>query len=105
MLVTKVSFVMKRNTFMLKTLSALPFLTFIMLIAPLKASAADLPPHRIVPSVQSYGDSNKSCKSWTDGCVTCKRDEKVELACSNIGIACQPEGVRCLDSTKTTAPK
>jgi hypothetical protein len=63
---------------MLKTLSALPILTFIMLVAPLQASAADLPRHRIVPSVQSYGDSNKSCTSWTDGCVTCKRDGKAE---------------------------
>jgi hypothetical protein len=50
---------MKGNIFLVKTLSALPILTFIMLIAPLKASAADLPQHRIVPSVQSYGDSNK----------------------------------------------
>jgi hypothetical protein len=87
----------------------LPFvlkaLTFIMLIAPLQASAADLPQPRIVPSVQSYGDSNKSCTSWTDGCVTCKRDQEAELACSNIGIACQPKSVRCLNSTKTTAPK
>ena len=90
---------------MLKTLSALPILTFIMLIAPLKAPAADLPQHRIVPSVQSYGDSNKSCTSWTDDCVTCKRDEKAVQSCSNIGIACQPKAVRCLDSTKTTAPK
>ena len=96
---------MRGNFYLLKTLSALPILTFIMLIAPLKASAADLPQHRIVPLVQSYGDSNKSCTSWTDGCVTCKRDEKAERACSNIGIACQPKGVRCLDSTKTTAPK
>jgi hypothetical protein len=88
-----------------KTLSALPILTFIMLIVPLQASAADLPQPRIVRSVQSYGDSNKSCTSWTDGCVTCKRDEKAELACSNIGIACQAKGVRCLDSKKTTAPK
>ena len=86
-------------------LSALPILTCIMLIAPLQASAADLPQPRIVRSVQSYGDSNKSCTSWTDGCVTCKRDEKAELACSNIGIACQPKGVRCLDLKKTNAPK
>lgn len=59
-----------------------------------------------LPWVQSYGDGNKSCTSWTDDCVTCKRDEGAELACSNIGIACQPNGIRCLDySIKTTAPK
>jgi TPR repeat protein len=55
--------------------------------------------------VQSYSESNKSCTSWTDDCVTCKRDAGAELACSNIGIACQPNDVRCLDSIKTTAPK
>jgi hypothetical protein len=81
------------------------FCIFQILITPIGASAAELPLSRIVPSVQSYGDSNKSCTFWTDGCVTCKRDEKVEPACSNIGIACQPKGIRCLDSTKTTAPK
>jgi TPR repeat protein len=57
------------------------------------------------PWVQSYSDSNKSCRSWTDDCVTCKRDAGAELACSNIGVACQPKDVRCLDSIKTTAPK
>ena len=57
------------------------------------------------PWVQSYSDSNKSCTSWTDDCVTCKRDVGAELACSNIGITCQPKDVRCLDSIKTTPPK
>jgi hypothetical protein len=50
-------------------------------IAPLNASAAELSQHRIVPPIQSYGDNKKSCTSWTDGCVACKRDEKIELAC------------------------
>jgi hypothetical protein len=77
---------MKGNIFLLKTLSALPILTFIMLIAPLKASAADLPQHRIVPLVQSYGDSNKSCTSWTDGCVICKRDEKAAQSCPTLAL-------------------
>jgi hypothetical protein len=89
----------------MKLIASLWFCILQILITSVGASAADLPLFRIVPSVQSYGDSNKSCTSWTDGCVTCKRDGKAEVACSNIGIACQPKGVRCLDSTKKTTPK
>jgi hypothetical protein len=89
----------------MKLIASLWFCILQILITSVGASAADLPLPRIVPSVQSYGDSNKSCTSWTDGCVTCKRDGKAEVACSNIGIACQPKGVRCLDSTKKTTPK
>jgi hypothetical protein len=32
---------------------------------------------------------------WTDRCVICQRDSGV-VACSNIGIACQPEPLMCL---------
>ena len=85
-------------------LIATGFFILQILITQIGASAADLPQHRIVPPVQSYGDNNKSCTSWTDGCVICKRDED-KLACSNTGISCQPKAVRCLDSIKTTAPK
>ena len=35
---------------------------------------------------------DKACMAWTDGCRNCKRDG----GCSNIGIACQPKEVTCL---------
>jgi hypothetical protein len=35
------------------------------------------------------------CAVWTDRCVICQRDSGV-VACSNIGIACQPQPLMCL---------
>jgi hypothetical protein len=35
------------------------------------------------------------CAVWTDRCVICQRDGGV-VACSNIGIACQPQAMLCL---------
>jgi hypothetical protein len=35
------------------------------------------------------------CAVWTDRCVICQRDSGV-IACSNIGIACQPQPLMCL---------
>jgi hypothetical protein len=37
------------------------------------------------------------CAVWTDRCVICQRDGSV-VACSNIGIACQPQATLCLRS-------
>ena len=41
-------------------------------------------------SIHAYGDSDKTCQQWTDGCRTCSRPENGELFCSNMPIACQP---------------
>lgn len=39
------------------------------------------------------------CLRWTDGCVSCTRsDIKDKPACSNIGPACQPAEIRCIQS-------
>jgi hypothetical protein len=35
------------------------------------------------------------CKEWTDNCRVCALDGKGAAACSNVGIACQPEKWRC----------
>jgi hypothetical protein len=35
------------------------------------------------------------CAVWTDRCIICQRDGGV-IACSNIGIACQPQAMLCL---------
>jgi hypothetical protein len=60
------------------------------------AMAADLP---VVPrsevSIQGYGDSDKACQEWTDGCRTCTRPESGDAVCSNPGIACQPKAISC----------
>ena len=46
-------------------------------------------------SLHGYGDTNKRCQEWTDGCRACARPESGEAICSNIGIACQPKAISC----------
>ncbi len=47
-------------------------------------------------AVQSYGRDAKDCLAWTDGCVSCIRQQSGgEESCSNIGIACQPKEIEC----------
>lgn len=39
------------------------------------------------------------CLRWTDGCVSCTRGDIADKpACSNIGPACQPAEIRCMQS-------
>jgi hypothetical protein len=45
-------------------------------------------------SIQGYGDREKTCLEWNDGCRTCRRDG-AKVSCSNIGIACQPTPIAC----------
>jgi hypothetical protein len=54
----------------------------------------NIPPPLAVP-VEGYGDRDKLCLAWNDGCVTCQRDAAGDAACSNIGIACQPKEIKC----------
>jgi hypothetical protein len=47
-------------------------------------------------AVHSYGRDAKDCLAWTDGCVSCVRQQPgADYSCSNIGIACQPKAVEC----------
>jgi hypothetical protein len=47
--------------------------------------------------VQSYGRHHKHCLEWNDTCVNCVRDQSGgDYSCSNIGIACQPQIVKCV---------
>jgi hypothetical protein len=47
-------------------------------------------------SLHAYGDSDKTCQEWTDGCRTCVRSDMGEPLCPNIGIACQPKAIACV---------
>jgi hypothetical protein len=53
------------------------------------------PPAAEVTSVHIWGQANKSCAEWTNGCAVCARDEAGDFACSTPGIACQPKAVAC----------
>ena len=50
---------------------------------PLQPAAEDA-------SMQGYGEVDRTCQEWTDGCRTCSHG-----ACPNIGIACQPKAITC----------
>jgi hypothetical protein len=42
--------------------------------------------------VHNYGSLDRTCMRWTDQCRVCSRS-----GCSNIGIACQPAEVECME--------
>ena len=49
------------------------------------------------PKETSVHTGPPQCLRWTDGCVSCIRsDIKDKPACSNIGPACQPAELRCI---------
>jgi len=48
-------------------------------------------------SIHNYGEFDKACIRWTDGCRNCNRGSGPFPICSSIGITCQPRNeVRCL---------
>jgi len=49
-----------------------------------------VPPNDPAAQAQMAG-----CAVWTDRCVTCQRVAGA-VACSNIGISCQPQALACL---------
>jgi hypothetical protein len=61
------------------------------------ARAADIPNFpkaRAAPAAPSNG-LPANCAEWTDGCRVCARQQDGGAACSNVGIACLPQTVRC----------
>ena len=55
-------------------------------------------PSRRAPEKVSMQKGPPNCSRWTDDCVNCTRSTDAEApVCSNIGVACQPKAIRCLD--------
>jgi hypothetical protein len=93
---------------MQKQLKAAAFCLATMLIVSLSTSgalAADLPIklRRPAPLTDKaprehnvFVPPSATCKSWTDGCRNCQAVRNA-VSCSNIGIACIPKNVTCLD--------
>jgi hypothetical protein len=63
--------------------------------AAIAQQAAPAPAPATAPTVQGFGDADKTCAAWTDSCRTCLREADNTVVCSNIGIACQPAEIRC----------
>jgi hypothetical protein len=60
------------------------------------AAEIEIPP-RVAPKDISVHKGPPNCSRWTDECVNCSRAGEGDAVCSNIGFACQPQAVRCLD--------
>ena len=79
----------------------LVFLALIAIVVGTIVLAAVLPaaPAPAVPSAAvGFGDRDRSCAEWTDGCVVCQRGDE-GAACSTPGIACVRHAVQCLRKT------
>jgi hypothetical protein len=56
--------------------------------------------------LHNYGSIDPTCIRWTDQCRTCNRStDEGEPGCSNIGIACQPKEVECLERRRAEERK
>jgi hypothetical protein len=49
------------------------------------------PPAASEANIFTYGEVDKTCMRWTDGCRNCGRGSGPMPNCGNIGVACQPQ--------------
>lgn len=104
-LMASCGFTAESNGMQKRALKVAVFCLTTMLAAGLSgALAADLPiklrrPAPLtdkVPRDNVFAPPSPTCKSWTDGCRTCQGAPNA-VSCSNVGIACIPKNVTCLD--------
>jgi hypothetical protein len=78
----------------------------LLLIGPTLAAEAPGPmsdPATI--HLHNYGDRDRNCLRWSDGCRACSRDAGGSQVCSNIGPACQPAEIKCTERQDGDAKK
>jgi hypothetical protein len=46
-------------------------------------------------SMWQFGERDKLCLTWTDGCRGCRRVDAATFNCSNVGTACLQQDIRC----------
>ena len=78
---------------MRKYLIALFLLAFAGVLAARAADIPNFPRTRPAPAAQGMLPAN--CLEWTDGCRVCARQNDGSQTCSNIGIACVLQTLRC----------
>jgi hypothetical protein len=73
------------------------FLALLAIVAVTIVLANVLPaaPARTTPSTAAFGEEDKTCAEWTDGCVICVRGGAAP-SCSTPGIACVKGPVQCV---------
>ena len=75
--------------------TALALAALLLVGASAQQRPAPLDPNSEEASMLGYGDRDKSCTAWSDGCMTCTRAGNGDPQCPNIGIACQPKATSC----------
>lgn len=69
----------------------------VIAVAATFASAGGAAEIDSAPPKVSVPKAPANCNQWTDECVNCSRGTVgAPPVCSNIGIACQPQAIRCL---------
>src|SRR5262245_25233722 len=77
-------------TLRLRSIASVMSLGFLItLTSAQQPDTHNLPAARDV-DIFNYGEVDKTCMSWTDGCRNCSRGTGPFPNCGNIGIACQP---------------
>jgi hypothetical protein len=79
-------------------------LTLAVLVSPVLAQASAPKPDADNASLHGYGETDKTCQEWTDGCRTCTRSDSAGAVCPNIGIACQPKPIVCAKRVEPAKP-
>jgi hypothetical protein len=77
--------------------------TLFTVVITSRLMAADLPLQVPPPpaatertrDAKGFAPPDATCLEWTDGCRTCQRPPGGEATCSNVGIACVPQAIRC----------
>ncbi|MBN9582189.1 MAG: hypothetical protein J0G37_11920 [Afipia sp.] len=85
------------------TLACLTVAVLVLCVAPVAAGELDLTLPEApqggtpAPAGSLVHHDQPNCTRWTDDCVICTRDPGGgPPLCSNIGVACQPQAIRCL---------
>jgi hypothetical protein len=85
-------------TLRLRSIASLISLGFLITLTSAQPPATQNPPAARAVDIFNYGDVDKTCMRWTDGCRNCSRGSGPTPNCGNIGIACQPrDAVTCFD--------
>ncbi len=64
------------------------------------------PPAASEVNIFNYGEVDKTCTRWTDGCRNCSRGDGSFPNCGNIGIACQPQDkITCFSRGPESKPE
>ena len=78
-------------TLRLRSIASVMSLGFLVTLTSAQQPDTQNPPAPHEVDIFSYGEIDKTCMRWTDGCRNCSRGSGSLPDCGNIGIACQPQ--------------